>query len=220
MTRIQVKGQGGSGGVTDHGVLTGLADDDHPQYATDTDLTNHATDTTAIHGIGDTGVLETTTGAATKVSNHEAAVNPHPTYLTQAEGDSTYEVTGAVATHAAAGNPHPTYATDTDLANHEADTTAIHGITNTAVLATATDVSSAVTTHAGAADPHTGYQKESEKSQASGYASLDAGTKVPTVELGGVGADNTKFLRGDQTWQVPSGGSGGGNTLYDLGLVR
>lgn len=33
---------GGGGGVTDHGVLTGLADDDHPHYATDTDLTTHA----------------------------------------------------------------------------------------------------------------------------------------------------------------------------------
>lgn len=29
-------------GVTDHGALTGLADDDHPQYATDTDLSTHA----------------------------------------------------------------------------------------------------------------------------------------------------------------------------------
>lgn len=28
-------------GVTDHGLLTGLADDDHPQYALDTDLTAH-----------------------------------------------------------------------------------------------------------------------------------------------------------------------------------
>lgn len=28
--------------ITDHGALTGLADDDHPQYATDADLTAHA----------------------------------------------------------------------------------------------------------------------------------------------------------------------------------
>jgi hypothetical protein len=56
------------------------------------------------------------------------------------------------------------------------------------------------------ADPHTQYQKESEKSAASGYASLDAGTKVPTAELGGAGADNTKYLRGDQSWQEPAGG--------------
>jgi len=61
-------------------------------------------------------------------------------------------------------------------------------------------------THAAAADPHTVYQKESEKGAASGYASLDAGTKVPTAELGGAGADNTKYLRGDQSWQVPAGG--------------
>lgn len=32
---------GGSAGVTDHGLLTGLADDDHPQYALDTDLSAH-----------------------------------------------------------------------------------------------------------------------------------------------------------------------------------
>src|SRR5688572_445645 len=37
---------------------------------------------------------------------------------------------------------------------------------------------SALATHAGAADPHTGYQKESEKGQASGYAGLDANSRV------------------------------------------
>ena len=37
--------------------------------------------------------------------------------------------------------------------------------------------------HAAAADPHTGYQKESEKGAASGYASLDATTKVPLAQL-------------------------------------
>lgn len=103
-------------GVTDHGALIGLADDDHPQYATDADL----------------------------------------------------------AAHTASGDPHPGYATDTDL-----------------------------TTHAGAADPHTGYQKESEKGIASGYASLDSGLLVPTAQLGGAGADATKYLRGDRTWVVP-----------------
>ncbi len=36
----------------------------------------------------------------------------------------------------------------------------------------------ALTTHEAAADPHTQYQKESEKGQASGYASLNASTKV------------------------------------------
>lgn len=40
---------GGGGGVTDHGALTGLGDDDHPQYALDTDLSDHISDATAAH---------------------------------------------------------------------------------------------------------------------------------------------------------------------------
>ena len=39
-------------------------------------------------------------------------------------------------------------------------------------------------------------------------APLDTGQKVPTINLGGSGADNTKYLRGDQTWQSIQGGSG------------
>ena len=50
-------------------------------------------------------------------------------------------------------------------------------------------------------------EDKSKKGTASGYASLDATTKVPTVELGGAGADNTKYLRGDQSWQLPTGGT-------------
>jgi len=47
----------GGGGVTDHGALTGLADDDHAQYALDTALTVHEADTTSVHGIADTSAL-------------------------------------------------------------------------------------------------------------------------------------------------------------------
>lgn len=86
-------------------------------------------------------------------------------------------------------------------------TAATQAAARTAIDAAKADV---VTVHEAAADPHTQYQRESEKAAASGYASLDAGTKVPTAQLGGAGADNTKFLRGDQTWQVPAGGSADG----------
>ena len=41
-----------------------------------------------------------------------------------------------------------------------------------------TEYTTALTTHAGASDPHTGYQKESEREAASGYAGLDASSKV------------------------------------------
>ena len=54
----------------------------------------------------------------------------------------------------------------------------------------------------------TAFQATSGKSQANGYASLDAGVKVPTAELGGSGADASKYLRGDQTWNTPLGGGG------------
>jgi hypothetical protein len=40
-----------------------------------------------------------------------------------------------------------------------------------------------VTAHEAAADPHTGYQKESEKGALNGYASLDAGGKVPDTQI-------------------------------------
>jgi hypothetical protein len=90
--------------------------------------------------------------------------------------------TGGVTDHGAltglGDDDHPQYATDADLA-----------------------------THAAAADPHTGYQKESEKSAASGYASLDSGTHVPQAELGsGSGGAGTKVLYDDQTYKTPSAG--------------
>lgn len=38
-----------AGGVTDHGALTGLGDDDHTAYATNVELTAHIDDATAAH---------------------------------------------------------------------------------------------------------------------------------------------------------------------------
>ena len=40
---------------------------------------------------------------------HVAAADPHPTYLTQAEGGALYEVINAVATHEGAADPHSLY---------------------------------------------------------------------------------------------------------------
>ncbi|MES2970916.1 MAG: hypothetical protein V4702_01170 [Patescibacteria group bacterium] len=151
---------------------------------------------------------------------------------------------GSAGTAARADHVHPLtgLATDTELSNHatattgihgvgassvestsgsqakvdthNSDTTSVHGVADTSLLETTTGSQAKVDAHAGAADPHTGYQKESEKGAASGYASLDSGTKVPTTELGGAGADNTKFLRGDQIWAVPSGGGAPADASY------
>ncbi len=52
---------GGGGGVTDHGALTGNADDDHPQYLLTAEgqalVDTHSADTTVVHGIADTAAL-------------------------------------------------------------------------------------------------------------------------------------------------------------------
>ena len=56
---------------------------------------------------------------------------------------------------------------------------------------------------------------QGNKGAASGYCGLDAGTKVATVNLGGAGADNTKYLRGDQTWVAPPGAGDMTKAVYD-----
>lgn len=88
--------------------------------------------------------------------------------------------------------------------------------------------------HEAASDPHTGYQKESEKGAASGYASLDSGTKVPTAQLPtmvasgashapGIVPDppasggSAKFLCEDGTWTVPPDTNSGGS-VTSVGL--
>lgn len=64
-------------------------------FATDAELAAHEADTTNVHGIADTSVLETTTGAQTKVDAHvndavdahdAAAVSVDPTGLTHVTG--------------------------------------------------------------------------------------------------------------------------------------
>ncbi len=63
------------------------------------------------------------------------------------------------------------------------------------------------TNHADAQHTDGANEKAANKGAVNGYAGLDAGSKVPTAQLGGAGADATKYLRGDQSWAVPAGGS-------------
>jgi hypothetical protein len=116
---------GGTGGVTDHGLLTGLNDDDHTQYHTDArgdlryaPIANSVTNgDTHDHSGGDgaqiaysslSGLPTLGTAAATDstaydaagsattaVSGHASAPDPHPQYLTQTEGDARYSGGGA-----------------------------------------------------------------------------------------------------------------------------
>lgn len=86
---------GGGGGVTDHGALTGLADDDHPQYHTD------ARGDARYSLLAHTHAYDPAGTAAAAVAAHEAAADPHPQYLTTAEGNAAYSPIAHVHTPAA-----------------------------------------------------------------------------------------------------------------------
>ena len=51
-------------------------------------------------------------------------------------------------------------ATDAELTTHAADTTSVHGITDTSALETTTGSAAKVTAHEALGDPHTGYVQE------------------------------------------------------------
>lgn len=78
--------------------------------ATVTSYTDHRT-TGGGGGVGSGDI-------AAAIEAHEAAANPHPQYLTQAEGDALYAaasaITAAINAHVAASDPHPTYLTQTE----------------------------------------------------------------------------------------------------------
>lgn len=74
-----------------------------------------------------------------------------------------------------------------------------------ALATSVTTVVTDLTAHVAAADPHTGYQKESEKGQPNGYASLGPDSLVPQSQLGTGTQDGTRFLRDDGTWQAVAG---------------
>jgi hypothetical protein len=102
---------GGGGGVTDHGALTGLADDDHTQYAL---------------ADGSRGAFE----ASGAVASHAAAGDPHPGYaLESALGDAAAKNTGTTAGTVAAGDD----SRFSEAAAHVADTVDAHDASAVAV---------------------------------------------------------------------------------------
>ena len=86
----------------------------------------------SLSGHTHSGVYDPAGTAASEVSTHAAAADPHPTYLTSAEGNAAYEAINSVSTHNAA-------------------TTSVHGITNTANLLTTSTSFANISTPAGSA---------------------------------------------------------------------
>lgn len=133
-------------------------------------------------------------GDSGAIAAHEAAVDPHPGYLTGVEGDALYEAAGAansaVAAHAALADPHPVYTTAAE-ASAAAPVQSVAGKTGAVALAKAdvglgnvdntSDASKPVSTATQTA--LNAKQETSEKGAANGYASLGADGKVPSAQL-------------------------------------
>ena len=109
---------GSQAGVTDHGALTGLADNDHPQYLVGT----YPGGTTSFLRADGTWAAVTAGGG---VTDHGALTglsdNDHPQYA----------LTADLAAHAAAADPHSVYTTqgevDTTVATHLASAPHVAG---------------------------------------------------------------------------------------------
>ena len=150
---------GGAGGV-----LSGTYP--NPGFAVDmatqSELDNHASDTTSVHGIADTTVLATQTDVSTAVSTHSSNTTSvhgisdtaNLVYTNDSRLTDSRTPTGGAGGVLSGSYPNPGFAVDmatqSELDSHESDTTSVHGIADTSVLATATDVSTAVSTHSSA----------------------------------------------------------------------
>jgi len=91
----------------------------------------HSTNGVSLTSHNHTGTYDAAGTAASAVSTHEAASDPHPGYLTATEGNAAYSATS----HAHSGVYDPAGTTST----HAALTTTVHGITDTANLVYTSD---------------------------------------------------------------------------------
>lgn len=186
---------GGGGGVTDHGLLTGLGDDDHSQYHNDTrgdarytlrsnnlsDIASAATTRTNL-GLGTAAVLNVPATGDAAVGE---VVKGSDTRLTNSRTPTTH-----ASTHTNGGSDPITVATG-NIANNAVDNSKL------ATVATAT--------FKGRTTAGTGNVEDLSATQAT--ALLDTFTSALKGLVPASGGGTTNFLRADGTWAAAGGGS-------------
>ena len=107
---------------------------DDPEFFTTvaTNLSSHESDTTNIHGIADTAALATKTYADSAVSTAVSGLSKSSVGLGNVDNTSDANKPVSTATQTALDAK----ASNSALTNHESDTTNIHGIVDTSLLAT------------------------------------------------------------------------------------
>jgi hypothetical protein len=131
-------------------------------------ISSHNSTTTNVHGIADTAALATKTYSDNAVST---AIASEVTARNSAISTAKSEAITTASTDATS-----------KVSNHAAISTNVHGIANTANLATKTYVDTAVTSLGNTAS--TTYALQSDVGNADGIASLDASGQVPLTQLG------------------------------------
>ena len=152
---------------------------DDPAFITTvaTNLSNHQSDTTNIHGIANTADLATQEYVDNIVSNSEANLSTLAgNGLAWNATDSQLEIDSIVAT---------TDYVDTELGTHNSATTSVHGIANTADLATVTEINSAVSTHSSDTTSVHGISDTSELATKTFAAELLTGATKTNISITG-----------------------------------
>ncbi len=183
-------------GVTDHGLLSGLADDDHTQYHNDTRAGTWLA-LQDIHSLADVSPKDVTNGQVLTWNNASARwYNASPVVYTSFTNELAQDAVGSILTN----------------------TSTLKWTYNDGANTISADVSPASISHNSLStlttgDPHTQYQLKSEKGQANGYLGLNASSYASPAKLGS-GPAVGKVLYGDNTWASPP--SGGSLTLAQL----